>query len=47
MGINEMADTIVGANQEELLKVRANPAGLEEPENSLDSHIHDAFRRLF
>src|SRR6478736_4441521 len=46
VGIIEVPHTGVATDQNELAKVWALTAGLEQPKHSLDRHVHDRFRTL-
>ena len=42
-----MADRVIAADQDELLKRLGGPAFFQEPEKALHRDIHDLFRRFF
>ena len=46
VGIDEMADAGIAADQDELLEGRADAAGLQQPEQALDRHVHDLIGRF-
>jgi hypothetical protein len=46
VGIDEVADAGVAADQDDLPECRTGAAGLEQPEQALDGHVHDRLRAL-
>src|SRR4029077_10166662 len=46
MVVEEMPNRRIAANQHELLCRRALTEGLQQPEESLDCHVHNGFRNL-
>jgi hypothetical protein len=46
MVVEEMPNSRIAANQHELLSRRALTEGLQQPEESLDRHVHNGFRDL-
>src|SRR3984957_659493 len=46
MVVEEMLNRRIAANQHELLRRRALTEGLQQPEESLDCHVHNGFRNF-
>src|SRR5688572_17846126 len=47
MWIDTMPHTRIATNQDELLKYRAFPTALQQPEQTFDGNIHNSVRGIF